>query len=230
MTPLATRQLGRTGYDISVVGAGSWRSGAPGGSTTGARRTSNLGACAAPRGSAGRELDRHRGGLRTRPFREIVGRAIAGMPAAQRPYISPSAAFAGPTRTYSVIRCAVCAPTRSARMRRLPPAPGRRQDRPLPVHWPDSTGVQVEDSWEEMGRLIEQGKVRAGASPTSTWTARALREDPPRRLAAAAVLADRPARGGRARALVRRARHRLHLLQPLQAGLLTDTFSASGWR
>jgi aryl-alcohol dehydrogenase-like predicted oxidoreductase len=28
-------------------------------------------------------------------------------------------------------------------------------------HWPDQTGVAVEDSWGEMIRLIEQGKVRA---------------------------------------------------------------------
>ncbi len=32
-------------------------------------------------------------------------------------------------------------------------------------HWPDETGVPLEDSWTEMGRLIEEGKVhRAGVS------------------------------------------------------------------
>lgn len=29
-------------------------------------------------------------------------------------------------------------------------------------HWPDETGVTLEDAWSEMGRLIEQGKIRAG--------------------------------------------------------------------
>jgi aryl-alcohol dehydrogenase-like predicted oxidoreductase len=29
-------------------------------------------------------------------------------------------------------------------------------------HWPDATGVAVEDSWGEMTRLIEAGKVGAG--------------------------------------------------------------------
>jgi aryl-alcohol dehydrogenase-like predicted oxidoreductase len=29
-------------------------------------------------------------------------------------------------------------------------------------HWPDETGTPVEDSWEEMGRLIDEGKVRYG--------------------------------------------------------------------
>jgi aryl-alcohol dehydrogenase-like predicted oxidoreductase len=32
-------------------------------------------------------------------------------------------------------------------------------------HWPDETGTPVEDSWGEMGRLVEEGKVRwAGVS------------------------------------------------------------------
>src|ERR1700732_1720440 len=29
-------------------------------------------------------------------------------------------------------------------------------------HWPDETGTPVEDSWKEMVRLIEEGKVRLG--------------------------------------------------------------------
>jgi aryl-alcohol dehydrogenase-like predicted oxidoreductase len=29
-------------------------------------------------------------------------------------------------------------------------------------HWPDETGTAVEDSWGAMGKLIEEGKVRAG--------------------------------------------------------------------
>jgi aryl-alcohol dehydrogenase-like predicted oxidoreductase len=29
-------------------------------------------------------------------------------------------------------------------------------------HWPDETGTPVEDSWNEMVRLIEEGKVRLG--------------------------------------------------------------------
>jgi aryl-alcohol dehydrogenase-like predicted oxidoreductase len=29
-------------------------------------------------------------------------------------------------------------------------------------HWPDETGTAVEDSWAEMGRLIDEGKVRFG--------------------------------------------------------------------
>jgi aryl-alcohol dehydrogenase-like predicted oxidoreductase len=32
----------------------------------------------------------------------------------------------------------------------------------LQFHWPDKTGVSIEDSWGEMVRLIEEGKTRAG--------------------------------------------------------------------
>lgn len=28
-------------------------------------------------------------------------------------------------------------------------------------HWPDESGVPVEDSWGEMARFVEEGKVRA---------------------------------------------------------------------
>ena len=88
MTQLATRQLGRTGYDISVVGAGSWAIG-------GAEWKYNWGA--QDDATSVRAL-RHAVALGINWIdtaavygrghaEEIVGRAIAGLPAAQRPYI-----------------------------------------------------------------------------------------------------------------------------------------------
>ena len=86
MTPLATRQLGRTGYDISVVGAGSWAIG-------GAEWKYNWGA--QDDATSVRAL-RHAVALGVNWIdtaavygrghsEEIVGRAIAGMPAATVP-------------------------------------------------------------------------------------------------------------------------------------------------
>jgi aryl-alcohol dehydrogenase-like predicted oxidoreductase len=43
-----------------------------------------------------------------------------------------------------------------ASLRRL----GMERIDPYQFHWPDETGTPVEDSWEKMARLVEQGKVR----------------------------------------------------------------------
>src|SRR6266536_4333293 len=88
MTSLATRQLGRTGYEISVVGAGSWAIG-------GAEWRYNWGA--QDDATSVRAL-RHAAGLGVNWIdtaavygrghsEEVVGRAIAGMPAEERPYV-----------------------------------------------------------------------------------------------------------------------------------------------
>jgi aryl-alcohol dehydrogenase-like predicted oxidoreductase len=165
MTALATRRLGRTGYDISVVGAGSWAMGGAewkynwgaqddASSVRALRRAIALGvnwidtAAVYGRGHA----------------EEVVGHALEGIPASERPFVftkcglrwSDSDIFGEPGR---------CLRPDSVRqecdnsLRRL----GIERIDLYQFHWPDLAGVDVEDSWEEMGRLIEQGKVRAGA-------------------------------------------------------------------
>jgi aryl-alcohol dehydrogenase-like predicted oxidoreductase len=93
-------------------------------------------------------------------------------------------------------------------------------------HWPDRTGVAVEDSWAEMGRLIDEGKVRCGGvSNFSTGLldrCEAVRHvdslQPPfsmiRRDAAGDVIPWCAA-------------HRTGVIvySPMQAGILTDSFS-----
>ena len=94
-------------------------------------------------------------------------------------------------------------------------------------HWPDETGIAVEDSWAEMARLVDEGKVRAaGVSNFDVAAARALRGDPPRGLAAAAVLAHPAA--GRGAEIPWCAAHGTGVIvySPMQSGLLTDRFSA----
>src|SRR2546428_2571850 len=47
-------------------------------------------------------------------------------------------------------------------------------------HWPDETGTPVEDSWGGVGRLIEEGKVRAaGGSKLNVHLLRRFRANPP---------------------------------------------------
>jgi aryl-alcohol dehydrogenase-like predicted oxidoreductase len=36
-------------------------------------------------------------------------------------------------------------------------------------HWPDETGTPIEESWNEMVRLIQEGKVRLGESVISAY-------------------------------------------------------------
>lgn len=94
-------------------------------------------------------------------------------------------------------------------------------------HWPDKTGVAIEDSWAEMGRLIEAGKVRYGG--VSNFGVELLDRcervrhvaslQPPfsmiRREAASDVI---PWCAGHGTGVI--------VYSPMQAGILTDSFSA----
>ena len=61
------------------------------------------------------------------------------------------------------------------------------------LHWPDESGVPLEDTWGAMAALQDAGKVRwIGVSNFSTGPDRALRGDPSRRLAPARVLDAEP--------------------------------------
>ncbi|HSB55474.1 MAG TPA: aldo/keto reductase, partial [Gemmatimonadales bacterium] len=94
-------------------------------------------------------------------------------------------------------------------------------------HWPDESGTEIEDSWEEMGRLIAEGKVRFGA--VSNFDVGLLTRcehighvaslqppfSPIRRAAAAEVIPWC-------------VRHDTGVIvySPMQAGILTDDFDA----
>jgi Aldo/keto reductase family len=93
-------------------------------------------------------------------------------------------------------------------------------------HWPDETGTPVEDSWREMVRLIEEGKVRlAGVSNFDVSLlerCEAIRHvdslQPPFSLIR---------RQAAAREIPWCAKHNTGVIcySPMQSGLLTDTFS-----
>jgi len=182
MTPLATRQLGRTGYRHQRRRTGSWAMGAPVEVQLGRAGRRNLGACVRTR-SAGRELDRT-AAVYGRGHPKIVGRRDRGdaRRAAAVHFTKCGLRWSDSDVFGDPVRC--LRPDSMARMRRLlRRLASTRSTSTVPLA--DSTGVQVEDSWEEMGRLIEQGKVGPAPSPTSTWTCSSAAEDPPRRLAAA---------------------------------------------
>ena len=229
MTSLATRQFGQTDYEISVIGAGSWAIGGAewkynwgpqddATSVRALRHAVELGvnwidtAAAYGRGHS----------------EEVVGRAIAGIPAAERPYIftkcglrwSDADPYGEPVsclRPYSIRQ--EC----DSSLRRL----GVDHIDLFQFHWPDGGNVAVEDSWGEMGRLVEQGKVRAGG--VSNFDVALLNRCEKIRhvdsLQSPFSLIDRRA-GAELAPWCAENGTALICYSPLQAGLLTDTFSA----
>jgi aryl-alcohol dehydrogenase-like predicted oxidoreductase len=93
---------------------------------------------------------------------DVVGRAVAGIPAADRPLIFTKCGLepdpADPFKP--AVRNAAPAYIRLEAERSLRRLGVERIDL-YQIHWPDETGVPVEDSWGEMTRLVDEGKVRA---------------------------------------------------------------------
>ncbi|MDB5518868.1 MAG: putative aldo/keto reductase [Tardiphaga sp.] len=93
-------------------------------------------------------------------------------------------------------------------------------------HWPDETGTPVEDSWKEMVRLIEEGKVRLGG--VSNFDVSLLeRCEAVRHVDSLQPPFSLIRRQAAAREIPWCARHNTGVIcySPMQSGLLTDTFS-----
>jgi len=94
---------------------------------------------------------------------EVVGRALHEIPAAERPYVFTKGGQVGdPTRPFAEpqhnLRPESIRKEVEASLRRL----GVDRIDLYQFHWPDNIGTPIEESWGEMARLIDEGKVRAG--------------------------------------------------------------------
>ena len=164
---LPKRPLGSTGLEISTVGFGAWALGGgdwafswgpqdDNASVATMRHALELGAnwidTAATYGLGHSE--------------EVVGRLLREMPASERPLIFTKCGLVWDERNRMAEPRRVLKPESirrecEASLRRL----GVERIDLYQFHWPDNTGTPVEDSWNEMVRLVEQGKVRlAGVS------------------------------------------------------------------
>jgi aryl-alcohol dehydrogenase-like predicted oxidoreductase len=157
------RPLGSSGLDITPVGFGAWAIGGGGwsfgwgpqddaASLTAMRRALELGVnwidTAAVYGLGHSE--------------ELVGRLLRELPESDRPFVFTKGGLVWdeqnrmtePRRVLrpDSIRTEVEASLRRLRVERIDL---------YQFHWPDETGTPVEDSWEEMGRLVDEGKIRA---------------------------------------------------------------------
>jgi aryl-alcohol dehydrogenase-like predicted oxidoreductase len=159
MTSLPTRPLGTSGLEITAVGAGTWAIGGAGwkynwgpqddaSSVRALRRAIALGVNWVDTAAA--------------YGRGHVGREIAGVPASERQFIftkcglrgSNSEPYGDPLRSLEPASVRMeC----DASLRRL----GVDQIDVYQFHWPDAK-VPVEESWGAMVSLIEAGKVRFG--------------------------------------------------------------------
>lgn len=95
-------------------------------------------------------------------------------------------------------------------------------------HWPDEGGVPMEDSWDAMTRLVEQGKIRAAG--VSNFSVELLERCEARRhvdsLQPPFSMIKREVAGAQ---LPWCAAHRTGVIcySPMQSGILTDSFSSA---
>jgi aryl-alcohol dehydrogenase-like predicted oxidoreductase len=93
---------------------------------------------------------------------EVVGRLLKEIPQRERPYVFTKCGLAWDAKDRMKVAQRVLKPELirrecDASLRRL----GVDRIDLYQFHWPDEVGTPVEDSWSEMVRLIEQGKVHA---------------------------------------------------------------------
>ena len=230
ITTLPTRPLGRSGLPITRVGFGAWAIGG-GGWSFGWGPQDDAASLATMRHA----LERGVNWIDTAAVyglghsEELVGRLLRELPRAQRPLVFTKCGLVWDEQDPMASRAGRCSRTRSAASARRRCA-GSASSASICT---SSTGRTrparrrglVGSAWRAWS---SEGKVRAaGVSNFDVAAARALRGDPPRRLAAAALLAD-PPRGRRARDPVVRAHETgVIVYSPMQSGLLTDSFTPS---
>ncbi|MFL5401663.1 MAG: aldo/keto reductase [Gemmatimonadales bacterium] len=160
---LPTRQLGRSGLQLSTVGFGAWAVGGGGwafgwgpqddaASLATIRHAVELGVnwidTAAVYGLGHSE--------------EVVRQALADFPARDRPYVFTKCGMVWDQSNPAAAPRQILKPESiqsecEASLRRL----GVDRIDLYQVHWPDQSGTPIEESWQTMAGLVDQGKVRA---------------------------------------------------------------------
>ncbi len=228
MTP-RKRRLGKTDLEITTVGFGAWAIGG-GGWVYGWGPQDDAGSIAAIRHAVSRGVN----WIDTAAIyglghsEEVVGRALREMPASERPFVFTKCGmvpnrerpFDEPERNLrpDSIRREV-----EASLRRL----GVERIDLYQFHWPDAVGTPIEDSWQEMARLVEEGKV--GAAGVSNFDVALLeRAESVRHVDSVQPPFSLIRRDSGADVIPWAAAHGTGVIaySPMQSGLLTDTFSA----
>lgn len=229
MTALQTRRLGTTDLSITTVGFGAWAIGG-GGWAYGWGGQDDASAVAGIVRAASRGIN----WLDTAAIyglghsEEVVGRALREIPSSERPLI--------------FTKCGLlprAGEPEAMPLRNLTPTSIRRELeaslRRLTVdhidlyqfHWPDDdTGTPLEDSWGEMGRLLDEGKIRAAG--VSNFSVELLeRAEAVRHVAAVQPPFSLIERDAGNDVIPWAAAHGAGVIvySPLQSGILTESFS-----
>src|SRR6202453_1000873 len=222
------RRLGTTDLEITTVGFGAWAIGG-GGWACGWGPRDGGGSIASIRHAVRRGVN----WIDTAAIyglghsEEVVGRALREMPPSERPLVfTKGGMIPDRERPYDEpvrdLRPGTIRREVEASLRRL----GVERIDLYQFHWPDGIGTPIEESWREMARLVEEGKVRAaGVSNFDVALlerAESVRHvdslQPPFSLIlrdAAADVIPWAASSGTG----------VIVYSPMQSGLLTDTFS-----
>ncbi len=228
MAPIK-RRLGRTELEITTVGFGAWAIGG-GGWAYGWGPQDDARSIAAIREAVSRGVN----WIDTAAIyglghsEELVGRALREMSASERPLVftkcgmipDPERPFDEPVRN---LRPGSIEREVEGSLRRL----GVERIDLYQFHWPDRLGTPIEQSWREMARLVEQGKVRAVG--VSNFDVPLLRRAESVRhvdsLQPPFSLLHRDA-GDDVIPWAKENGTGVIVYSPMQSGLLTDTFSA----
>jgi aryl-alcohol dehydrogenase-like predicted oxidoreductase len=227
---LNTRPLGTSGLEITTVGFGAWAVGG-GGWSHGWGPQDDAASIAAIR----RAVERGVNWVDTAAIyglghsEEVVGRALREIPAADRPFVfSKGGLVPDPSRPYDepvhTLRPASIRREVEASLRRL----GVDRIDLYQFHWPDQVGTPVEDSWAEMARLVDEGKVRAAG--VSNFSVELLeRIEPIRHVDSLQPPFSLIRRASGADVIPWAAAHGTGVIvySPMQSGILTDAFSAA---
>ena len=162
-TTMQRRVLGKTGMEISVLGLGTWAMGGGNWAFSWGPQDD-----AASLATLRRAVETGINWIDTAPAyglghaEDLVGRFLRELPPSRRPFVFTKCGLLWDERNRMaelrrVLRPETIRKECEASLRRL----GVECIDLYQFHWPDETGTPVEDSWQAMVRLQQEGKVRA---------------------------------------------------------------------
>jgi aryl-alcohol dehydrogenase-like predicted oxidoreductase len=229
MKPLPRRRLGTNGPEITTVGFGAWATGGGGWSFAWGAQDDDASIAAIKHAvSLGVSWIDTAAVYGLGHSEEVVGRALADIPRAERPLVFTKCGLRWNPADPMEVSARDSSPARireecEASLRRL----GVEAIDLYQFHWPDQSGTPLADSWGEMMKLQDQGKLRyIGVSNYTTALLESCEKlrhvqslQPPfslvrRDMAASELPWCREHGTG------------VIVYSPMQSGLLTDAFSA----